>query len=192
MQSPEGEPTDSELLGRIRKGDHAAFEELFRGYYEDLCGFVESRIGESKASEDLVQNIFLNLWRRREDLTIRTSIKAYLFGAARHESLDYREKKRVRNQWEREKKETLQIHFDRFGPASDTEHRELKREVQKFISELPERRREVYVLSRKHGLTHKEIASVMDISPKTVDNQMVKALKFLREQLRTFSLSPTS
>lgn len=198
MQASEEDLTDQQLVDRIREGDSTAFEALFRSYYEPLCGFVEARIGEASVSEDLVQNIFLSLWRRREDLDPGTSVKAYLFGAARNESIDYRKRRKVRDDWEQEKKRNAQSDIDLvpgparqiIGPMEDAEKRQLQEELQKGISELPRRRREVYVLSRHHGLTYNEIAAVMGISAKTVDNQMVEALKFLRKRLRNFISVP--
>ena len=187
MQPCDEDSSDSELVARIQKGNRAAFETLFRRYYENLCGFVESQIGASNVAEDLVQNVLLNLWRRRQDWEPRTSLRAYLFGAARNEFLQYREHRDVRDRWAEEEKEREDPPPTVPPPSENVEHRELRREIKKCIAELPERRREVYVLSRQHGLTYKEIAAVMDISPKTVDNQMVEALKFLRKRLQSFS-----
>lgn len=195
MPAPQEDPTDEQLADRIRRGDRAAFKALFQNYYEALCGFVESRVGDPNISEDLVQNIFLNLWRRHEKLDPQDNVKAYLFGAARNESIDYRNRRSVRDDWKAEKKEESRPDLDHVpgprhqisGPGENVEHQQLKRELRKSISELPERRRQVYVLSRRHGLTYKEIAVVMNISPKTVDNQMVEALKFLRERLCDFT-----
>jgi RNA polymerase sigma-70 factor (ECF subfamily) len=189
MKSPNQKPPDEELVARIQEGDRGAFETLFRFYYEEVCGFVDSKIGASNHSDDIVQEIFLGLWRRRADLTIRSTFRAYLFGAARKEAISHRERREVRNQSEEDRKEM----WDRVrnwsspSPVEHLEYNQLERELQTFIAELPERRREVYVLSRQHGLTYEEIATVMDISPKTVDNQMVEALKFLRKRLRSRS-----
>lgn len=187
MHSTEEELSGQELVSQIQNGNRAAFETLFRRYYEDLCGFVESRVGAAEVAEDLVQNVLLNLWRRRGEWEPRTSLRAYLFGAARNEFLNYREHRQVRDRWAEEEKERAEMPPQEPSPSDSVEHRELRCEMRKCISELPERRREVFVLSRRHGLTYKEIAVVMEISPKTVDNQMVEALKFLREQLCSFS-----
>lgn len=189
MKPPAQKPPDEELLDRIQKGERAAFELLFRSYYEELCAFVESRISTSEGAADIVQNIFLSLWRRREDVEIRSTLRAYLFGAARNESISYRERRSVRAQNEEEKMERRKRsrNWSTLSPVENLENEELRQVVQKSIAELPERRREVYVLSRQHGLTYKEIAAVMDISPKTVDHQMVEALKFLRKRVRSRS-----
>lgn len=189
MKSPEQNPPDAVLVAQMQKGDHDAFEKLFRSYYEELCAFVDSRIGELRGADDIVQNVFLSLWRRRKDLTIRSTVRAYLFGAARNESISHRERRKrqtedievKRKAWERVRS------WSNPKPVDELERDELRDVIRESIAALPERRREVYILSRQHGLTYKEIASVMDISPKTVDNQMVEALRFLRKRIRTHS-----
>jgi len=189
MKPPDQKTPDEELVARIQEGDRDAFETLFRSYYEEVCGFVDSKIGTSVHSDDIVQEIFLSLWRRRADLEIHSTVRAYLFGAARKEAITHRKRQEVRNQSEEARKKMWSRVRDWSSPSpvEHLEHSQLERDVQKFIGKLPERRREVYVLSRQHGLTYEEIATVMGISPKTVDNQMVEALKFLRNQLRSHS-----
>ena len=185
MKSPSQKPPDEELVARIREGDRGAFETLFRFYYEELCGFVDSKIGTSDRSDDIVQDIFLGLWHRRTELTVRSTLRAYLFGAARKEAITHRERQEVRNQSEEDRREMWETvrNWSRPSPVERLEHHQLEHTIQECIAELPERRREVYVLSRHHGLTYEEIATVMDIAPKTVDNQMVEALKFLRKRI---------
>ena len=189
MTSPPQKPPDEELLVRIQEGDRSAFETLFRSYYEELCAFVDAKIGASDYADDIVQNVFLSLWRRRQELEIRSTLRAYLYGAARNESITYRRRRRERSQTEDQTKRVTERIRDwaSLSPAETLERDELKAVIQESIDALPERRREVYVLSRQHGLTYKEIAIVMDISPKTVDTQMVAALKFLRKRLQARS-----
>lgn len=187
MVSPEEAPPDDVLVARIQEGDHEAFERLFRSYYEELCAFVDAQIGDLEGADDIVQDVFLGLWRRRNDLNIHSTVRAYLFGAARNESISHRKRRKVRTEddektrkrWERVRT------WSTTTPEEDLKRDELRRTIQESIAALPERRREVYTLSRQHGLTYDEIAQVMGISPKTVDNQMVEALKFLRKQLRS-------
>lgn len=193
MPSSDGESTDEELYSQVQEGDRAAFQRLFRRYYDELCDYVESQVGSPEVSEDLVQNVLLTLWRRREQVTLRTTLGAYLYGAARNESIKYRKHRTVRDRWREENdlksgRETSSVP----SPVEDIENQQLRRAMQRSVEALPERRREVFVLSRLHGLTYKEIASVMDISPNTVDNQMVEALKFLRKRLRQFSSAPSA
>jgi len=174
-----------EQIRRIQEGDEAAFEELFHTYYGKLCHFVEQEVNSSEVAEDLVQKVFLNLWRRRQDWQPKTTIRSYLFGAVQNESIKYRKHRQVRRQWKEEEKERKRGSRE-LDPEASFQRREIDEALKERVAELPERQRQVYVLSRRHGLTYEEIATVMDISPKTVDNHMVKALKFLREGLRRY------
>lgn len=172
---------DEQWARQIRAGDCRAFEALFREYYEPLCGFAQSQLQDPEAAEDLVQDLLLDLWRRRRQLRPRQSLRAYLFGAVRNQCIKRIKHRQVRRRWEREEKQKTPPRGA--DPEEGFRYRELRRAMQEGVAELPERRRQVYVLSRQHGLTYKEIAAAMDISPKTVESQMVKALKFLRERL---------
>jgi RNA polymerase sigma-70 factor (ECF subfamily) len=184
MRTSKQQSTEWEHVARIQAGDEEAFEALFRCYYEELCRFVQNQTGSAEVAEDLVQNIFLSLWRRRQDWEPKTTLRAYLFGAARNESIKHRKHQQVRSRWKRKEKEKAPP--KKPDPVDKLKSQELKRTIQQWVNELPERRRQVYLLSRQHGLTYREIARVMDISPKTVDNQMVAALKFLRKHLGSF------
>jgi RNA polymerase sigma-70 factor (ECF subfamily) len=188
MKNPDQIP-EQQLIAQIQAGNEAAFERLVRRFYEELCAFMEAQIGHATAAEDLVQDIFLNLWRRRGEWEPRSTLRAYLFGAARNASIKYRKRRQVRRRWKREEREKDPPREP--GPDDAFRHRELEYAFQEGVSELPERRRQVFVLSRHHGLTYKEIAVVMDITPSTVDNQMVEALRFLRGRLHAF-LSTTA
>lgn len=189
MQDFYTRPPEQQLITRIQSGDEEAFEALVRLYYEELCGFVESQIGHPTAAEDLVQNVFLNLWRRRREWEPRSTLRAYLFGAARNESIKHRKRRQVRRRWKREEREKEQP--EPIGPEDDFRCQELHHTFRESVAELPGRRRQVFVLSRHYGLTYKEIAVVMGISPSTVDNQMVEALRFLRKRLHSFLSAAT-
>jgi len=190
MEDPDQVRSEFDLIAQIQAGEEAAFERLVRLYYEELCDFVASQIRHSTAAEDIVQDIFLNLWRRREEWAPRSSLQAYLFGAARNASIKYRKRRRVRRRWKNEEQAKEPIRDP--GPEAGMRHRELEQAMQESVRALPPRRREVYILSRHHGLTYKEIAVVMDIAPSTVDNQMVEALRFLRKRLHAFASTSTA
>lgn len=170
---------------RIREGDHRAFEALFHAYYEDLYGFVRYYVSSSEVVEDLVQDIFLNLWKRRQHWKLEATIKAYLYGAARNTALNHLRHKKVRARWQLSQ---TAFHAKLVSPSSTDDalrRKELEQEVREAIAELPERRRLVFTLSRHHGLSYKGIATALNISIKTVETQMVRALRFLRERLST-------
>ena len=175
--------SERQWIEQVREGNSKAFEAIFRTYYNELCDFVEFELNSPEVAEDIVQGIFCDVWQRREEWYPGGTLKAYLYRAARNQSIKQINRRQVRRRWkQREKRKDAP---QAPSPEDHFRHRELKRTLEESIGELPDRRRQVYVLSRQHGLTYKEIAEVMEISPKTVDRQMVAALKFLRERLST-------
>jgi RNA polymerase sigma-70 factor (ECF subfamily) len=170
---------------RIRRGDREAFEALFRAYADDLCGFAACHVGEG-AAEDVVQDVFCDLWNRRADWYPQASVKAYLFGAVRNTAHDHLEHRRVKRAWEAEEKKQVRMSLPE-SPADVLQHHELKRAMRQAVEALPERRRLVYRMVRQQGMSYAETAEVLDIAPKTVENQMGRALKTLRERLSKFA-----
>lgn len=176
--------SDQELAERIRGGSYAAFSRLFHLYYEDLVRFSEGYVKKPEVAEGLVQDVFVNIWRGRGDWNPRGTLKAYLFGAARNHSLKYLRRRRTLYRIKDELSHWTIAGVE--GPDSAFEYEEFSQAVRRAIDELPERRRQVFRLSREQGLTYAEIAAVMDISVNTVENQMVRATKSLRSRLSTF------
>lgn len=171
-----------EWVENIREGDHQAFEKLFKCYYLPLTRF-SWRYVESKAiAEELVQEIFSEIWEDREELSIVESVRSYLYKAVKHRSLNYLKHQKMEfkydSRWIEEKEKMTTIDL------KDQERIEqIKEAIQKAIEELPPRSKMTYKLHRYDGLTYREIAEVMDISVKTVESQMTRTLKILRERL---------
>ena len=164
----------------MRKGDQAAFDTIFRDYYGRLVGFAERMLRQRAIAEELGQDVLLELWKRRETLALEVSLRAYLFQAIRNRAL---------NHLRREKVEKLGEPFAEMdtptsrNPQAEVMEAEIDAAVRDAVSTLPERCRQVFELSRVRGLRYAEIAEAMDISVKTVEVQMGKALKVLREAL---------
>ena len=185
MPSLSRKERDQRWAERIRNGQRGAFAALFRTYASDLCNFAAQYVDNSATAEDIVQEVFCDLWRRRVDWRPQASVKAYLFRAVRNTALDHVKHLRVERAWEAEEKNTDRgIHFR--TPADALQHRELKRAMQQAVEALPERRRLVYRLVRQQGMSYAEVADILDIASKTVENQMGRALKTLRERLSKF------
>ena len=171
---------DHELLARLREGDQAAFDELFRVWYPALVRFAEGMLRDRAAAEEVAQEAMVELWRRREQLAPDGSARAYLFQSTRNRALNHIRHLRVR--------ERAAEHLAPAAESTPTAHSrvveaELEAAVRAAVAELPDRCREVFELSRRHGLRYAEIAATLGISVKTVEAQMGKALRVLRAKL---------
>ncbi len=164
---------------RIRGGDEEAFEELFHAFYPRLCAFAASYVESYDVARDVGQDVFLKIWQHREQWTLHTSLKSYLYQTVRNQSLNQR-----RGEQRRAEREQT-VGATQPAPAAEDEYsrKELEAAIWAAIDQLPPRRRRAFVLHRQHGLTYKEVAQVMGTQPKTVENQIGRALKFLREAL---------
>ena len=172
--------TDRELLARLRDGDESAFDAIFRAWYAPLVRMAEGMLRERAVAEEIVQDVMLELWRRRETLAPDGSPQAYLFQATRNRALNHIRHLRVAERGETNAADELTM-----PAAADrgVAEQEIERAVKAAISELPPRCREVFELSRMHGLKYAEIAQTLGVSVKAVEAQMGKALRTLRERL---------
>lgn len=170
------------MIKKIQKGNHKAFEELFRSYYAPLCRFVNLYVHDISVAEEVVQGLFVRLWEIREQWNPGGTVKSYLYRAARNRALDYLKHEKVKESHKEKIKQTYQ------NPKNPTEDsyttREFEAEVQKAIEDLPEKCRIIYKLHREKGFTYAEIAEVLDISTKTVEAQISRAIKIFREKLK--------
>ncbi len=159
--------------------DENAFESIFRVHYSSLAYFALKYVKDKELAEEIVQEMFTNIWDKAQDVSIQTSIQSYLFGAVRNACLNYLKHQKVKMAY------AEQVKFSsNTQDLSDTlEFDELKRRLEGALDRLPEKCREVFEMSRFDGLKYKEIATELNISQKTVENQMGKALKILREEL---------
>ncbi len=173
---------DRALLERLRGSDgaEAAFDTIFRTWYAPLVRAAEAMLRDRAAAEEVVQDMMLALWRRRETLEVDESLRAYLYRATRNRALNHLRRQRVEQRGEPyagDRTATAPIADSALG------ERELADAIREAVTSLPPRCREVFELSRAHGLTYAEIAKTLEISVKTVEVQMGKALRVLRERL---------
>jgi RNA polymerase sigma-70 factor (ECF subfamily) len=171
--------SDRELMDRLRAGGESAFEVVFRTHYAQLVGLAQGILRDRAPAEDVAQEVMLELWRRREHIVLETSLRAYLLRAARNRALNQLRHQRVAQRGDPEAVGSAPA-----APADrDLVEKEIDAAVAAAVAALPERCREVFKLSRVHGLKYAEIAQVLEISVKTVEAQMGKAMRVLRERL---------
>lgn len=175
---------DTDIIPQIAEGNKNAFETLFKSHYANLCGYAVKYVWELEQAEEIVQDLFFNLWNKRSNLYISSSIESYLFRAVRNACLNYLKHKKIRDNYVSSVQDTYNS-----GQGLDdnpVETLELQKNIDEAIESMPPERKKIFLLSRYEGLKYKEIAEQLGISVKTVEAQMGKALKFLREELKEF------
>ncbi len=154
------------------------FEKIFHQYYSPLCNYASKIVDDIPMSEDIVQNLFIQLWENNK-LSEAKNIENFLLRATKFKCIDYLRTKKVKNE----------IVVDRFFDNRETSvssftEDDIEPMFHYFAAKLPEKTRKVFLLSRKSGLTYKEIAEELNISVKTVENQMGRALRKMKELLK--------
>lgn len=176
-------PTDKELLLQLKSSDDTAYRQLFDRYYEKLVVTSLQITKDSNVAKDAAQEVFLALWKNRMTINIQQSLLSYLKRGVVNRSLNMiKSRKRHGGNLVPE-----DVHLPTPSKADKmVEFGELQEFVHKAIDQLPDRCREVFVLCRFEGYSHKEISEQLGISTKTVENQMTKALKVLRKTVLPF------
>lgn len=168
---------DAEIIRLLRQNDDQAISLIFREHYAFLCQVIVRVLSDEHIAEDLAQDVFYDLWKRRQELDISISLRAYLRRAGINKTLNYIRDRKIR--WDDEDKiPQVSSHLPDANQHLETE--DLKKRINQAIDDLPERCRLVFTLSRFEELSYQEIAVQLDISVKTVENQISKALKILR------------
>lgn len=180
---------DRTLLAQMRAGEENAIALLFERYYDALCAFA-SGYTESKAeAEEVVEDVFLRLWESRAQIEIRDNVKAYLYAATRNRALNQSRHERAMRHRIESAYETDEVPgMGESLPAIEEELHaaNFARAVEVAVQQLPPRCREVFLLHRQHELTYAEIGAALEISPRTVENHLARALRHLRTDLAHF------
>lgn len=168
---------ESELIKAIRLSDQAAFKVLCQIYYDLLYRFLWRKTRDEETAKDLVQELFLNVWKIRANLEESQSLKAYLYRSANNLAINHLKKKALRQARLVDNAAVEQI-------AGTDERSDFQEYAEDALHGLPEEQRLVFMLNKFEGLKYAEIAELLQISVKTVESRMSKALKMLREKLQ--------
>ena len=167
--------SDIELARLIRASDHHAFQIVYNRYCEPLYHYLWSRLGESESARELLQEIFVRLWQSRERLRPTRSLKPYIYRMANNLIIDYYRRQKVRIQYK-------ELEKNRTSEGSN-ENPELKTLIKLALQTLPDKLRTVFILHHVKKYTYDEIAEMCQVSKKTVENRMKKAIVHLRKKL---------
>ncbi|MDR6781561.1 RNA polymerase sigma-70 factor (family 1) [Pedobacter africanus] len=178
---PYNQLTDEELAGLLKTGDHMAFSVIFDRFYGLLFVHACKTIRDEEEAKDVVQELFETLWTRRESITFEQSLSAYLYAAIRNRIINRISHRQVENKYI----DSLRDFIDRDTYMADyrLREREMKRMVEREISSLPAKMKEIFELSRKDYLSYKQIAVKLQLSEHTVRTHVKKALRILKPKL---------
>jgi|SRR5690606_1777611 len=180
MRTSDNHFRDKDLIEKVRSGDHIAFKTIYDLYAPGLYYSAYNLLRDKEVCEDLVQDLFLALWAKRQSLEI-LSLKGYLYTAIKNRVLMVLRAGKI--QIDPLAAEVLSLHY---SPHGELEEREIQSILDENMEVLPARCKEIFQLSRREHLSNKEIAARLNISPKTVENQITIALRQLRLKLRDF------
>jgi RNA polymerase sigma-70 factor (ECF subfamily) len=165
-----------------------AFEMLYNEHYESLCHYAQRFVYDLDTARTIVQDVFVNIWEKRTTLLGEKSLKAYLYRSVRNRCLDYLKHQVI--EYEYEKARIREIQGSVIPSSNVIDHpldglitKELEFNIKEAIKNLPDKRREIFELSRYKGLKYREIADALNISVKTVETQMSRAIQSLKKQL---------
>lgn len=175
---------DEGIIASLARRDEKIFEQVFKTHVKELNAYAFAIVKDEMAAEEMVQNIFYKLWERPEKLSINGSVAAYLYRAVYNECLNHLKHLKVKK-----KHEAHTLHQMKNQTDSASKHlvaKELQSRIRQALERLPEQCRTIFQMSRFEELKYRDIAERLEISPKTVENQMGKALKIMRTELAEF------
>ncbi len=172
---------DKELILLLKKDDHTAFSEIYKRYWAILYRHALKMTRDEELAKDIVQDVFISLWDKSDQLQLNASLNAYLYATTRNKILNLFEKEKVKTNYV----QTLGLHLERGENITDHRLRErlLNEKIEDEIAQLPKKMRQVFEMSRKENMSYKKIAEELELSDKTVKKQVSNAIKILRLKL---------
>jgi len=175
---------NKEMTADLVSENEAVFEQLFKKHFRELHAYSFSLLKDWDVAEEIVQSLFLKLWEKNEWSHIQTSIKSYLYKSVYHESLNYIRRQKVQLKYQTSTAYAMKNDTD--DAAGKLKMSELEHHLNNALGKLPEKCRAIFQLSRFQELKYQEIANQLDISIKTVETHMGKALRILRKEMKEF------
>jgi RNA polymerase sigma-70 factor, ECF subfamily len=176
--------SEKEVLEKIQSGNESAYEMIFRTFYQPLCRYAYSFLEDREEAEEVVQSAFITVWEKRKSIDIQTSLKSYLYRMVRNGCLNVIKHEKVKQQHVAHEMAVTEVSYE--SVSQKVYASELESKITEALKALPEQCRLVFQLSRFEELKYQEIADQLQISVKTVENHMGKALRIMREQLKEY------
>ncbi|WP_163708748.1 RNA polymerase sigma factor [Mangrovibacterium lignilyticum] len=176
------EHIDQQMVLRLKGGDMVAFQKIFVFYSETLFHFTCSYLKNTGEAEEIVQDVFLRIWEKRAEIDLEKSFKSFLYTMTVNKVLNH-----LKHQVVRQKYEKYLNNFNHDfseSPEAQVHYKELGERIEGLMNKLPEQQRNIFSLSRQEGLSNSEISEKLGLSIRTVENQIYRAGKFLKEQLK--------
>ena len=181
--------SDDVLLKHLKQGDTDSFNLLFNKYYKELCNFSYLIISNKQLAEEVVADVFVKIWQKREDINITTSIKSYLYKSTKNTTISYIRKKRIDEISLDEMFNVQEVITS--NPEDLIIQDETLVQIKDVLSILPTKSKLVFQMHRFNQLKYKDIAEIMNVSVKSVEKHMSKSMKILREYKTKYELSLT-
>lgn len=176
--------SEGDFVSGLHNSDESVFETVFKNYYESLCNYASTMVCDMAEAEEIVQTTYLTIWENRESIDIHTSLKSYLYKSVYNSCLNWQKHYRVRRKHNENSRYQTELSVD--DSSQQLLGKELEQQICLAIEAIPSKCRTVFKLSRFGNLTYSEIAEQLNLSVKTVDNHIVKALRILREKLKDY------
>ena len=182
--------SDKEVISRLREGDKKVFEQLFEKNYRGLVLYAKKFVTETEIARDLAQDVLVYLWDKRQNLNIDKSLSSYLFRAVHNASINYLKRESTKESYI--KQFLINLNENSYQTSADEDSHELVvrndllERIEWTVETLPEQCRNIFKMSRFRGMKNKEIAEIYSISPRTVETQIYRALKVLKENLSPY------
>ncbi len=174
-------PAEKELVKGLNKSCQKTFEAIYQQYWEILYQAAYNRLRDQEAVEDVVQEIFMDLWNRRRQVQIKSNLKAYLLTAVKYQVIKKMDAERIKREQEVTDVEVAYFQQDIL------EFEDLYQQLEMAIDKLPAKSRLIFTMSRMEGLSTEEIADKLQLSPQTIHNRMHQSLTLLRSELKEYA-----